>query len=268
VKVAIVQPAYLPWLGYFDLLDQVDQFVFLDSVQFERRSWQQRNRIKAPDGLQWLTIPVVSRGRRDQRIAEVEISEPEFWRDHVRAIDLNYRRAPFCQSYFEPLGELMRSESVHGNLSRLTVAMIHWFCETLGIKTQTVRSSEMAVEGKRSHLLAEICGALGANEYLSPLGSVDYLLDELPIFADRGIAVSFQHYEHPEYTQLFPPFQPYACLLDLLFNEGEEALAIVRSGRKTPFTPEEARTRIGGMQFGVTHSEAPPDAASEAKVVR
>jgi hypothetical protein len=82
VKLAIAQPTYLPWLGYFGLLDQVDQFVILDTVQFEKQSWQQRNRIKTPTGLQWLTVPVTFRGRLGQRIVDVEIREPEFWRNH------------------------------------------------------------------------------------------------------------------------------------------------------------------------------------------
>jgi len=246
VKVAILQPTYLPWLGYFDLLDQVDRFVILDSVQLEKRSWQQRNRIKTPSGLQWLTVPVASRGRRDQLIRDVEISEPEFWRDHLRAIDLNYRRAPFFETYFEPVSELIRSEAAQRNLARLTIGIIQWFRDVLGIKTQMSCSSEIASQGKRSHLLAEICAALGANEYLSPIGSVDYLLDELPIMADRGITVAFQHYEHPVYKQLFPPFQPYACILDLLFNEGHDSLSIIRSGRRPAYTPEQARSLLAG----------------------
>ncbi|HUB01702.1 MAG TPA: WbqC family protein [Terriglobales bacterium] len=250
MKVAIVQPTYLPWLGYFDLLDQVDRLVLLDSVQFEKRSWQQRNRIKTPEGLQWLTVPVASRGRRDQRIVEVEISEPEFWRDHLRAIDLNYRRAPFFETYFGPVSEVICSESADRNLARLLTGIIRWIRDVLGIKTEMICSSEILVEGKRSQLLAEICAAQGAKEYLSPLGSVDYLLDELAIFADRGITVSFQHYEHPSYEQLFPPFRPYASVLDLLFNEGDRALSIIRSGRRTAYTPEQARAFLADRHKG------------------
>ncbi len=113
MKVAIAQPTYLPWLGYFDLLDQVDKFVLLDTVQFEKQSWQQRNRIKTPTGLMWLTVPVVFRGRLGQRIVDVEIREPEFCRDHLRAVELNYRRAPFFGDYYPAFCELLGTASRH-----------------------------------------------------------------------------------------------------------------------------------------------------------
>ncbi len=238
-KIAIAQPTYLPWLGYFDLLDQVDKFVLLDTVQFSKQSWQQRNRIKTPTGLMWLTVPVVFRGRLGQRIVDVEIRESEFWREHSRTIELNYRRAPFFDLYYPPLSELLRSASSGLRLAELTIALFRWLSEVLGIKTPIVRSSELAAEGKRTQLLAEICSLSGAITYVSPLGSADYLLNELPILTERGVNVVFQHYEHPSYHQLFPPFQPHASVLDLLFNEGENSLATIRSGRRPPFTPSE-----------------------------
>jgi hypothetical protein len=244
VKIAIAQPTYLPWLGYFDLLDQVDTFVLLDTVQFEKQSWQQRNRIKTPTGLLWLTVPVVFRGRLGQRIVDVEIREADFWRDHLRAVELNYRRAPFFAEYFPVLSELLPSASSGQRLAELNLGLLRWLAAALGIKTPIVRSSELAVDGKRTHLLAEICGFLGATTYISPLGSADYLLHELPILTGRGVDVVFQHYDHPSYRQLFPPFQAHASALDLLFNEGEASLATVRSGRRTPFAPSEVAQRL------------------------
>lgn len=244
MKIAIAQPTYLPWLGYFDLLDQVDQFVLLDSVQFEKQSWQQRNRIKTPMGLQWLTIPVVFRGRLNQQIRNVSIREPGFWRDHLRAIELNYRRAPFFNQYFEEFSDILRSEAAHLNLSCLTTGLLHWFSHVIGIKTPTMRSSELQLEGKRTALLAEICDSIGATNYLSPFGSTEYLLSELPVLTRRGIDVTFQHYEHPVYRQLFPPFGPYACILDLLFNEGQRALEVIRGGRRSAFLPQQAAAHL------------------------
>jgi hypothetical protein len=249
VKVAILQPTYLPWLGYFDLLDQVDRFVFLDSVQFEKRSWQQRNRIKTPSGLQWLTVPVISSGRTGQRIVDVEFQE-EFWRDHLRTIEMNYRRAPFFDRYYGSVSELMRSSSSGSNLAALTIGLIRWLAEAMEIRTPTVRSSELPAQGKRTDLLADICGSLDANAYLSPLGSAEYLVADSQIMTTRGIEVTFQHYEHPLYRQLFPPFQPYACALDLLFNEGEKALSIIRSGRLPSFVPREAALQLNGKGIG------------------
>jgi hypothetical protein len=244
VKIAISQPAYLPWIGYFDLIDQVDLFVLLDNVQFEKRSWQQRNRIKTPADLQWLTIPVASRGKREQRIVEVEVAETDFWRDHLRTIDLNYHRAPFYRNYFDPLSQCLEREAAHGNLSRITVGIIDWLKDALGVKTPMIRSSTLPAEGKRTELLTNICVSLGATEYLSPLGSAEYLLGDLPLMTSKGIEVTFHHYEHPAYAQLCPPFQPYACALDLLFNEGENALKIIRSGRRAPFSPADAALHI------------------------
>ena len=244
MKIAIAQPTYLPWLGYFDLLDQVDKFVLLDTVQFEKQSWQQRNRIKAPTGLQWLTVPVVFRGRLGQRIFDVEIREAEFWRDHLRAVELNYRRAPFFDDYYPALHELLCSGSAGLRLAELNIVLFRWLSEALGIKTPIVRSSELAVDGKRTQLLAEICSLLGATTYVSPLGSADYLLNDLPTLTDRGVNVVFHHYEHPSYRQLFPPFQAYASALDLLFNEGESSLPIVRSGRRVPFAPAEVALHL------------------------
>ncbi len=244
MKIAIAQPTYLPWLGYFDLLDQVDKFVLLDTVQFEKQSWQQRNRIKTPTGLQWLTVPVIFRGRLGQRIVDVEIREPEFWRDHLRAIELNYRRAPFFDKYFSAVNELLRAASSSPRLADFTIGLFGWLMETLGITTPIVRSSDLGVSGKRTQLLAEICGVLGATTYISPLGSADYLLSELTILTDRGIDVVFQHYEHPQYRQMFPPFEAHASVLDLLFSEGENSLSIIRSGRRSPFAPSE----VAGQQ--------------------
>jgi hypothetical protein len=240
MKIAISQPTYLPWIGYLDLIDQVDTFVLLDNVQFEKQSWQQRNRIKTPTGLQWLTVPVLFRGRFGQLINDVEIREIEFWRNHVRAIELNYRRAPFFEDYFEELSfRIKGSGSSPALLADLNIRLIEWFMDVLGIQTRLLLSSHLEHPGRRTELLANICGSLGAKQYVSPLGSTAYLLQEMDILLGTGIDVVFQHYEHPQYRQLFPPFCPYASILDLIFNEGEQSLAVLRSGRRTPFLPEE-----------------------------
>jgi hypothetical protein len=240
MNIAISQPTYLPWIGYLDLIDQVDTFVFLDNVQFEKQSWQQRNRIKTPTGLHWLTVPVVFRGRFGQLINEVEIRDSEFWRNHLRAIELNYRRAPFFDDYFEELSS--RMETTAKSLSAALIAdldirLIEWFMDKLGIQTRLLLSSHLEQPGRRTELLANICDSLGADQYVSPLGSAAYLLQEMDVLLDKEIDVVFQHYEHPRYRQLFSPFCPYASILDLIFNEGDRALEILRSGRRTSFLP-------------------------------
>lgn len=238
MKAAISQPAYLPWLGYFDLIDQVDTFVLLDSTQFEKQSWQQRNRIKTPTGLQWLTVPVIFRGRFGQRIQDVEIRDHEFFHDHLRAVELNYRRSPFFAEYFPEFAAILES-GCRSRLADLNIQLIRWFCRILQIRTSILRSSDLEEPGKRSQLLVNLCRRLHADRYVSPLGSAVYLLSDLDLFADSGIDVEFQHYEHPEYRQLFPPFQSHASVLDLIFNEGGNAMPILRSGRRAGFKPDE-----------------------------
>jgi hypothetical protein len=243
VKIAISQPTYLPWLGYFDLIDQVDAFVLLDNVQFEKQSWQQRNRIKTPIGLQWLTVPVMFRGRFGQLIKDVEIRDEEFWRTHLRAIELNYRRSRFFHQYFDELSS--RLKYTPGTLlTDLNGRLLEWFMGVMGIQTRLVRSSQLQQSGRRTELLANICASLGADQYISPLGSAVYLLEEGNVLVDKGVEVVFQHYEHPRYWQLFPPFQPYASILDLVFNEGERSLEILRSGRRTPFSASQVIEQI------------------------
>jgi len=248
LKVAICQPTYLPWLGYFDLLDQVNTFVLLDTVQFEKQSWQHRNRIKTPNGLQWLTVPVLFRGHFGQSIDQVAIREPDFWRKHQRSLEVNYGRARFFAEYSEPLRSILENGSEQGRLVDLNVGLLRFFADRLKLRTPLVLASSLNVEGKRTALLANICERLGATEYISPIGSAAYLLDELEVLTSRGIQVSFHNYTHPEYKQLFPPFVPYACILDVLFNEGERSREIIRSGRGVPFSPEQVASMVTETQ--------------------
>jgi len=241
MKVAISQPTYLPWLGYLDLIDQVDTFVFLDTVQFEKRSWQQRNRIKAVGGLSLLTVPVVVKGRFKQSIRDVEIESPYFVRKHLRSIETSYRRSPFFGRYFTEFAGILETHATRLHLADLNIHLIQWLCGVLGIKKPLIRSSEIDQKGSRSELLLNICRALNAQSYLSAVGSADYLVSEVPQFSAAGVEVLFQHYEHPLYRQQFPPFCSHTSALDLIFNEGDRSLEILRSGRKAPLHPAEVR---------------------------
>lgn len=238
MKVAISQPTYLPWMGYFDLIDAVDLFIVLDTVQFEKRSWQQRNRIRMPGGLQWLTVPVKSRGHFEQLVREVEICDPQFAENHIRTIELAYRRAPYFRQYFPRLAEVLHDKS-KGALIELNLDLIRCFLEALDIRTPLITASSLNQSGKRTELLANLCAAAGASHYVSPIGSAIYLLGEKDILLDRGVEILFHHYEHPVYRQVFSPFEPYASVVDLLFNEGDRALEILRSGRRAPYSVEE-----------------------------
>ena len=244
MRVAISQPTYLPWLGYFDLIDQVDRFVVLDNVQFEKQSWQQRNRIKSATGLQWLTVPVEFRGRLNQQVREVQIRDASFGKDHLRAVELAYRRAPFFDEHYPVLVSHLQSVRDGSLLLDLNLELLRWLLKTMGITTPLFLASQIPVEGKRAELLAAICRNLGGETYLSAPGGAVYLLNEIGIMSRAGINVFFHSYTHPEYKQRFPPFVPYASALDLLFNEGPRSLEIVRSGRREPLLPEQVAAQL------------------------
>lgn len=238
MKVVINQPTYLAWIGYFDLIDQADLFVALDNVQFVKQSWQQRNRIRTPDGLQWLTVPVEFRGRLGQLLKDVQIRDPSFGRKHIRGIELAYRRAPYFDEYFPSLAAVIERRCT-GLLSDLNLELIEWAVNALGISTPMVRASNLGLQGKRTELLAAICEKVGANQYLSPAGSACYLLAEASQLTDRGIEVLFHHYQHPHYRQVFASFESYAAVIDLVFNQGPESLGIVRQGRREDYSLEQ-----------------------------
>lgn len=230
---AVMQPTYLPWIGYFDLIDQADIFVFLDNVQFSKQSWQQRNRIRTKTGLQWLTVPVFSKGKLHQLVNQVTIIQPNlFPRTHLRAIEMNYYRASFFEKYFPEFKKIMVDSSEL--LSELNINIISWACSVMGIKTELWQSSDLGIEGKRSSLLVQICNKFNVNNYLSTMGAKEYLTEDYNNFLSHGIRILLHNYEHPEYSQVYTPFLPYAGIIDLLFNEGEHSLEIVRSGRKEP----------------------------------
>jgi WbqC-like protein family len=243
VKIAISQPTYLPWSGFFDLIDQVDQFVLLDDAQFVKQSWHQRNRIKSPSGLQWLTVPVVIHGLLGQPICEATIRDHQFWEKHTRAVEVNYGRAPHFDQYYPTLRQILQTGASNGNLANLNIELIQWLAGELVISTPLVRSSTLKLDEKRSAKLVSICKFLGATDYISPR-SAEYLLEDRELFQDGGVAVWFQNYKHPAYEQRFPPFAPYASLLDLLFNHGPVSGEIMRSGRGAPLTPEELKTML------------------------
>jgi hypothetical protein len=244
MRVAICQPTYLPWLGYFDLMDQVDTFVLLDNVQFEKQSWQQRNRIKTPTGLQWLTVPVMFRGKLGQRIHDVEIRDVEFGRMHLRAIELNYGRAEFFPRFFPELSSILETVESGARLAALNERLLQWIVRILGIRTPLLLASSLNVEGKRTQLLASICEKVTANQYMSPLGSSEYLLGELAVLRQANVETAFHNYVHPEYGQRFPPFIAFASVIDLIFNEGDRALEIIRSGRRASLGPDEIAARM------------------------
>jgi hypothetical protein len=171
---AIMQPTYLPWIGYFSLMDQVDTFVFLDSVQFDKRSWQQRNRIKTAQGELFLTVPVITKGRRFQKISEAEIDPAQHFQEkQLKTIENNYSKAPFFDVYWEEFSEILKQN--YRFLVDLNVALIEWFKIKLGIESVLIKSSSLKAQGQRVDLLVSICRKTGINHYLSPMGYKRYI---------------------------------------------------------------------------------------------
>ena len=227
--VAIMQPTYMPWMGYLAMVDRVDRFVFLDNVQFDRRSWQQRNRIKSANGEVMLTIPVRSKGRRNQHIDEVEIdADQDFIAKHIRSIEHAYARAPFYEQFAPELFDQLRAPTV--SLADITVTVIGWLLRQYVIDTDCVRASTIAAAGQKDILLCNISQQLGADTYLSPPGAANYL-DQSDAFRDAGISVRYHGYKHPTHDQINGPFQPFMGAVDLLFNCGpDKGLKILRQG--------------------------------------
>lgn len=237
VYTTIMQPTYLPWVGYFDLIDQADDFVFLDDVQFSRQSWQQRNRIRASDGLQWLTVPVQGSGKSRQRICDCLVADDQKFPDrHLRAIEHSYRRSPYWGEYGERLLNEVEEAAQSENLASLNAKLIRWLAETLGIGVRFWRSSEMGIPQAvgRVQRLVQIVQRTSSLAYLTVPGSLGYLEHGSGQFAEASIRVFTQKFDHPEWTQLHEPFIPQASVIDLIFAEGPSALEIIRSGRGKP----------------------------------
>ncbi len=227
-RVAIMQPTFLPWVGYFALMDQVDRFVFLDDVQFDKRSWQQRNRIKTAHGPLWLTVPVLTKGRRDQTIAEAEIQpDAGFPGSALKTLEHAYAKAAHYGAVMERLEPAFQAGG--GGLCALNIALIDALCDLMGLQVDTVRSSATPVTSAKAQRLADLCQLQGATHYVSPPGSKDYLQDDDALSA-AGIDLKYFAYEHPQWPQLHGMFEPYMSALDLVMNDLPNALSVLRSG--------------------------------------
>ena len=222
--VAVHQPQYLPWLGYFAKIDRADVFVLLDTVQFKKNEWQNRNRIKTADGWQWLTVPVTY--RFPQRIHEVAVNNRERWQHKQRqAIVSNYRKAPCWDSIAPFIEEILTPQ--WDCLAALNIATVRKLAKILGIETPLYVASELPAfpEDPDERLIA-VTKHFGADTYLAGSGGRDYM--NLDRYEQNGIKVLFQEYRHPVYEQRFGAFEPFMSVVDLLFNHGKESLSILR----------------------------------------
>jgi hypothetical protein len=247
-RIAILQPGYLPWLGFFDQMQQVDTFVIYDDVQYDKNGWRNRNKIKTPQGEQWLTVPVMVRGNNRPLIKDVLIDNHTDWRGkHLKSIKQNYSRAPFFKDYVDMLDRVYTEEWKW--LLDLDITLVLAFREALGIKTKILYSSEMDVEdsgrdtgdnketGNREHRLIDICNKLLATEFLEGNAGRGYLEGpNTELFNQSGIKIVYQEYQHPKYRQLYGEFQSHLSIVDLLMNCGPNSLKIIASGSKKETT--------------------------------
>ena len=227
MNVAIHQPQFLPWLGYFDKLESADVFILLDTVQFKKHEWQNRNRIRVKDGWQWLTVPIID--RFPERIDQVEINNRTDWqRKHCQALRLHYGRAPF----WEPLGPELISflERPWLRLNELNVSVVDLLCRHLSIRTRYIQASGIPAREEPTDRLIDLCRAVGGTGYLAGESGPSYM--DVSRFLQSGITIQVQSYSHPEYPQRYQPFVSHLSVVDLLFNCGPQSLEILRSGRR------------------------------------
>ncbi|HEX6504197.1 MAG TPA: WbqC family protein [Terriglobales bacterium] len=228
--VSIHQPAYLPWLGYFDRLVASDAHVVLDHVQFEKNSFINRNKIRTRQGWGWLTLPIRTAGRfGDLPINQVEIANETPWASkHWTALRMNYGKSPFFPEHADFFRTIY--ERRWNKLVDLTREITDYVVEAFRITTPRYFSSELNVGGKKDELVLNICRQLGAKVYLSgPMGR-NYLREEM--FQDAGIAIRYHDYSHPTYPQTYPGFEPYMAAVDLLFNMGKRSLETLSPSRE------------------------------------
>jgi hypothetical protein len=222
MKVAIVQSNYIPWKGYFDLIRHVDHFVFFDDVQYTRRDWRNRNKIKTAQGLHWLTIPVKVKGEYLQLIRDTEVSDTAWRAAHWATIRNAYAKAPFFKQY-QAAVEAMYVGGDDVKLSDINRKFAEKLCGLLGITTPFSWSWEHAQEGGRTEKLAAICAHLGATEYVSGPAAKSYM-DEA-VFTQKGMAVSYFDYSgYAAYPQMHGEFEHGVSVLDLIFNVGPDAI--------------------------------------------
>ncbi len=221
------QPVYLPWLGLFHKIALADMFISFDQVQYQPKDWNNRNRIKTPQGCIWLSVPVLRKGYLDKTISDIEINNTEPWaRKHWRSLKNAYSKAPYFADYaafFEDTYN-KRWES----LVELNTYMLRWFLDALRIRVPVHSAGEWQFHGEKSDLVLDMCLQVGANQYI--FGALGHDYADVQAFEKAGVKACFQNYSHPVYRQLHGDFVPYLSIIDLLFNCGDESLDILLSG--------------------------------------
>jgi hypothetical protein len=227
--VVIYQSQYLPWKGYMDLINFADEFIIFDDVQYTRRDWRNRNKIKTPHGIHWLTIPVKVKGKFFQKIKDTEVSDPTWSDIHWRTIQFAYSKAPFFKKY-KDIFEVLYTENTSKMLSEINHRFLTALCKILGIGTKLSWSSDYHVIDGKTERLVDLCQKAKATEYLTGPAAKDYIKEEL--FKKAGIKLKYMDYsDYLEYPQLYPPFEHKVSVIDLIFQIGPDAPRYMKSFR-------------------------------------
>lgn len=221
MRVAIHQPNYLPWLGYFYKMQQADVFILLDHVQYSKNSYQNRVQVKGPNGVQWLTAPVSLRKGAFQPTSEIEFADQKWKQKHIKTIEANYGRCDFFETYAHELFDLLSSSE--NRMSCFNERLILWLRDKLGISSKIVRSSELEVQGEASEMLINLVQKVGGTEYLCGQGAQKYQEDDL--FEKAGLSLKYSDFKTKAYAQRWGDFVSGMSAIDFLFNEGFEAVA-------------------------------------------
>lgn len=209
------QPAYLPWLGYFEKIAKSDVFIYLDTVQFEKNSFTNRNRIKTPQGVTWLTVPVQMKGHLGKKMLDIEIDNRQPWKKkHLNAVYLNYKKVANFEEKYHKIENIYQSD--YKFLNDLCWEHLLFWLKELHIQTQVVKQSELSIESKKSDLVFDLCKHLNVSTYISGALGKDYLEENK--FTERGIQIIYQDYQYPMYPQLWEEFIPNLSVLDFWMN--------------------------------------------------
>ena len=233
-SVAVMQSNYIPWKGYFDIIAQVDEFIILDNVQYTRSDWRNRNLIKTPQGLQWLTIPVPVKGRLKRRINQTRVSAQDWAEKHWRTIAANYRQAPHFDEYGRRLAMLYEQCAGMELLSEINLFLLRSTCELLDIRTPFRLATDLIPQEEMDAMeptarLAALCRAAGARRCLSGPAGKNYM--DLAPFDTAGIAAEWMDYSgYREYPQLWGPFEHGVSIVDLILNTGADARRFLKTG--------------------------------------
>lgn len=227
-RIAISQSNYIPWKGYFDLISSVDEFILYDDMQYTRRDWRNRNKIKTSSGLSWLTIPVKVKGKYFQTIRETCTDGHEWGEQHWQTIEQNYKKCKYFNEVKDLLHPLYISQTLaQGNLSAINRMFIEAICAYLNITTHITNSWDYTLIDGKTERLVNLCQQANACIYISGPAARDYIDPE--IFSNEGIALKwFDYAGYPPYNQQWGEFTHHVSIIDLMFNCGSASSHLIK----------------------------------------